>query len=88
MATRMLVFLTSFKRDVTAMRQFIVTHDTLFTLARNYRMKAARDIEYIYHPYLVANHANNSSKAEEGLDSGLWSTCWVALAGSSVMFVR
>ena len=31
-------------------------------------MEAEHDIEYIYHKYLVANHAGNSSKAAMGID--------------------
>ena len=69
MAKHKLVFLCALKRDVDAMRQVIVTFDTLFTLARNYSMKALHEIECIYHQYLVSNHASNSSKAEEGIDS-------------------
>ena len=45
-----------------------IAHDILFTLARNYPMNADHDIEYIYHQYLVANHAGNSSKAEVGAE--------------------
>ena len=50
------------------MRQVIVSHDTLLTLGRNYPTNADHNIEYIYHQYLVANHAGNSSKAEVGID--------------------
>ena len=54
------------KDYVTAIRQVIVSHDTLFTLAHNYPMEAEHDIAYIHHQYMVANHAGNSSKAEVG----------------------
>ena len=68
MARHRFVFLCPLKADVPAMRHVIMSHDALFTLARNYPMNADHDIEYIYHQYLVANHAGNSSKAEMGID--------------------
>ena len=55
--------------DVTAMRQVLVSRETLFTLTRNYPMEAEHDIEYSYPQYLVVNHAGNSSKTEVGIDS-------------------